>query len=317
MRRMFRPAFTAALLLATALSPAWAAEPLRGVALVIGEGEYEALTPLANPERDARAMDDLLDDLGFDVTRVLDGDADELREEIAEFVEDAADADVALVYYSGHGVELGGSNYLVPVDAALASPDEAGRNLVPVDGLLDELARTVPVTIVLLDACRTSPFPAGQQFTMPDGRATLAVDGPGLEATRGPVPVAREGEPAESVGVVVGFAASPGEVALDGPAGGNSPYAAALLKHLRAGGYEFGDLMTLVSEEVYLETDARQLPWTNSSLRRFLTFGEALEEVDGDEALIREGRRSLLLTVAETPASTRMLVEATAAAEGV
>src|SRR5690606_34853495 len=158
MRRLASPLLIAALLLATALSPALGAEPLKGVALVIGESDYEGLVDLPNPSRDARAMDDLLDELGFDVSRVLDGDADKLRDEIEEFIEDAADADVALVYYSGHGVEIAGRNFLVPVDTDLSTPTLAGQSLVAVDEVLDRLARTVPVTIVLLDACRTNAF---------------------------------------------------------------------------------------------------------------------------------------------------------------
>ncbi len=308
----------AALLLGTALSHATAADgTLRGVALVIGESDYAALPDLENPKNDARGMDDLLDDLGFDVSRVLDGDADELREEIAEFIEDAADADVALVYYSGHGVELGGANYLVPVDADLATPQSAGHSLVAVDSLLAELARTVPVTIVLLDACRTNAFPAGQLIELPGSGQALAVEGAGLEAVRGPTPVAGPGVPADSLGVVIGFAASPGQPALDGEPGGNSPYAAALLKHFSAGGYSLGDLMTLVSEEVYLKTKARQLPWVNSSLRRVLSFGAPVEAAEGDEAAIRAGRRQLLLSIATAPEATRRYVETVAASEDV
>ena len=308
----------AALLLATALSPlaATAQEPLRGVALVIGETDYEQLADLGNPERDARAMDDLLGDLGFDVSRVLDGDADELREEIAEFVEDAADADVALVYYSGHGVELGGQNYLVPTDTDLSTPASAGQSLVPVDALLAELAKTVPVTVVLLDACRTNAFPAGQTFELPGGEE-LPVEGPGLEAVKGPVPIGRPDVPAESLGMVIGFAASPGQPALDGDPGGNSPYAAALVKHFAAGGYSLADLMTMVSEEVYLKTRAQQLPWVNSSLRRVLQFGAPVEQAEGDEAEIRDGRRQLLLTIASAPETTRRYVETVAESEGV
>src|SRR5690348_8013296 len=97
-------------------SPAFADDaPLRGVALVIGESGYSgSLRPLANPKGDARAMDSLLGDLGFDVTRVLDGDGRKLQTEIADFVDAAKSADVALVYYSGHGIEAGGENYMVP-----------------------------------------------------------------------------------------------------------------------------------------------------------------------------------------------------------
>ena len=104
-----------------------------------------------------------------------------------------------------------------------------------------------------------------------DAPITITAD-PGLAPLRGPTPAARPDLPPESLGTVIGFAAEPGQPALDGPAGENSPYAAALLKHLSAGGFSFGDVMTMVTEEVYLKTKAQQLPWTNSSLRRVLTF---------------------------------------------
>ena len=318
---MLRPKFFAlALLLTTALTP-WAAmaddHPLKGVALVIGESAYVSIQQLDNPKRDARAMDDLLDELGFSVDRVLDGDGKKLRAAIADFIDEARDADVAVVYYSGHGVEAGGSDYLVPVDTDLSTPASAGQSLVPVAELLDELAKTVPVTIVLLDACRTNSFPAGQLVQLPGTDAPVPVAEAGLEALRGPVPVARPDVSPDSLGMVVGFAASPGQPALDGEPGGNSPYAAALLKHFGAGGYSIGDLMTMVSEEVYLKTKARQLPWTNSSLRRVLSFGVPADEPVGDEAAIRQGRRQLLLTIATAPETTRKYVETVAVSEGV
>ncbi|HVY51784.1 MAG TPA: caspase family protein, partial [Devosia sp.] len=308
-----------ALLAATALSTAARpddARPLRGVALVIGESDYDTLQKLDNPKRDARAMDDMLDRLGFSVDRVLDGDAHRLREAIVDFAAEAKGADVALVYYSGHGIEAGGADYLVPTDTDLTTPQTAGQSLVAVEDLLDELARTVPITIVLLDACRTNSFPAGQLVQLPGAAKPVAVAASGLEAMRGPVPAARPDAP-EGLGVVIGFAASPGQPALDGAPDGNSPYATALLKHLSAGGYSFADLMTMVSEEVYLETRARQLPWVNSSLRAVLSFGKPVEEATGDAAAIREGRRQLLLTIASEPAATQRYVEAVAEEQGV
>jgi uncharacterized caspase-like protein len=140
----------------------------------------------------------------------------------------------------------------------------------------------------------------------------------GLAIVRGPDPVARPGVPAASLGMVIGFAASPGHPALDGPPDGNSPYAAALLKHLSAGGYSFADVMTMVGQEVYLKTRSLQRPWVNSSLLRVLTFGKPIEDADPDETAIRDGRRQLLLTIGNdlTPA-TRSAVENMAGSEGV
>jgi uncharacterized caspase-like protein len=279
--------------------PAAAQEPLRGVALVIGQSEYEGLPALRNPENDANALDDLLGRLGFDVTRVLNADAEKLGRELEDFAEDAAGADVALVYYSGHGVEAGGENYLIPVDADLASD---ATELVPLSRVLEELSATVPVTIFLLDACRTSPF--GDAPIQPPGAAVpVAAAAQGLAVPRGAV-VTRHSADLETLGVVIGFAAWPGQAALDGE-GENSPYAAALLKHLGAGGYEFGDLMTMVTQEVYRETETRQVPWVNASLQRFLYFGEPMEP------------RELLLSVEEAPAAARELVVALADQEDV
>src|ERR1700754_4746521 len=162
MRRSVLAALTAMLLLSAAAPMAFAKD-LHGVALVIGESDYDSdqLRDLGNPKNDARAMDEMLGNLGFDVDRVLDKGHDKLEQSIADFVDEAKGADVALVYYSGHGIEAGGEDYLVPTDADISSPSKAGESLVPLKQLLDELAKTVPVTIVLLDACRTDAFPAG------------------------------------------------------------------------------------------------------------------------------------------------------------
>ncbi len=287
---------------------------LRGVALVIGQSAYRNLPGLPNPANDAREIDQLLSDLGFDVDAVLDGDRRRLERALQRFAEDAADADVALVYYSGHGVEAGGENFLVPVDAARPARGGTVDDLVPVGALLSELQRIAPIAIVLLDACRDNPYPAGT-LVVTGGGGPSPLAAAGLGEPRGAAALRNDGP--ETLGAVIGFAAEPGRAALDGEPGGNSPYAAALIKHLAAGGYAFGDVMTLVAEEVYLKTASRQLPWTNASLRRLLYFGRDAEEKSGDEQAIRDGRRTLLLTIATTPADTRRLVEEVAAANAV
>jgi len=320
MRSMFaqslRRAFGAlALLVLTVSAPAAAEErPLKGVALVIGESRYQSLPQLANPANDARGIDRLLSDLGFDVDTVIDGDRRRLDKALSRFVEDAAEADVALVYYSGHGVEAAGENFLVPIDARLPESGGVVDDLVPVGAMLKELQENVPIAIFLLDACRNNPYPAGSQVARA-GDAPAPIAAAGLGEPRGAAPL---GEKAgDLIGAVIGFAAEPGRAALDGEAGGNSPYAAAVLKHLGAGGYDFGDVMTLVAEEVYLKTGGRQLPWTNASLRRLLYFGLEAEAQEGDEQAIRAGRRTLLLTIATTPPDRRRLVEQVAAANAV
>ena len=294
--------------------------PLRGVALVIGESKYESLPQLGNPSKDARDIDRLLGDLGFDVDRVLNADGDEMRDAIARFEDEAKDADVALVYYSGHGIEAKGQNFIAPTDTDISTPEKAGSSLVAVQPMLEALAKIVPVSIVLLDACRSDPFPAGTMVQLPGETAPVPVSAEGLAAVRGPVPLAKKNEDPNSLGSVIGFAAEPGEPALDGAPGENSPYAAALLKHFAAGGYSFGDVMTMVSEEVYLKTKAQQLPWVNSSLRRVLTFSapeDQASDQDQDQSAIKAERRKLLLTIASTPTQTQKYVETLAGQEQV
>jgi uncharacterized caspase-like protein len=286
---------------------------LKGVALVIGQSDYAALPALPNPANDARLISGLLGELGFEVSTVLDADSARLARTLRRFAEDAEGSDVALLYYAGHGVEAGGENFLIPVDAA---PD-APKGLAAISPVLASLQASAPVTILLLDACRTNPFPPGAMIAA-EGGTPAPVSAAGLGALRGVIPFAGAGAPAsEMLGAVIGFAAAPGKAALDGDAGGASPYAAALAKHLPASGFAFGDVMTMVTEEVYLATRARQLPWTNASLRRQLFFGLAPEETSGDEASIRGERRKLLLTIAATPRETRTLVEQVAVNNGV
>lgn len=305
----------AVLLLFALLCPAEAQDKaLKGVALVIGQSKYQHITPLANPGNDARAIEKLLEDLGFQVTGVTDRDAKKLVRDLERFAEDAEEADVAVVYYSGHGIEAGGENWLVPVDADLDSLDDVGERLVPLSGILDSLKATVPVTILFIDACRSNPFPPGA-IAKKDG-ATLPMSAGGLGVPRGFAQVASDAN--ESLGTIIGFAAEPGQPALDGEKGANSPYTAAILRHLSAlQGEEFGLVMRMVTEEVYLKTKTQQRPWVNESLRKQLFFGAPVEEAKGDDALITGERRKLLLTIAGLPGSDRKRVETIAKSDGV
>ncbi len=305
----------ALLLLAVATTRA---ESMSGVALVIGQSAYEHIAPLSNPANDARAMVKLLTDLGFDARAVTDRDSAKLRRDLERFAEDAEDADVALIYYSGHGIEAGGENWLLPVDADAAALENAGEALVPLSQVLDELKKTVPLTVVLLDACRTNPFPAGTVIRQKPKTRPLPIGEGGLTVVRGATALSAPKPGSESLGTVIGFAAEPGLPALDGEPGGNSPYARALLRHLAAmEGVEFGQVLRMVTEEVYLSTDSKQRPWVNESLRRLVYFGMAPQEPDGIEKTINGERRQLLLTMADLPSLERKQVEQVALREGV
>ena len=288
------------------------ARPLKGVALVIGQSDYKHLDQLANPENDARKIEELLDDLGFETDIRSDRTAKKLRRDIDSFVEDAEGADVAFVYYSGHGIEAGAENYLVPIDADLDSLRSAEDAMVPLSGILERLKTKAKITILLIDACRTNPFPDGALLKTSQAPKGVPITTSGLGAPKGAFAAISAAENG-SLGVVIGFAAEPGRAALDGTPESASPYAAALIKHLPARGVTFGDVMTMVTEEVYLKTKTWQRPWTNASLRRLLYFGANPEAPTGDDARIKGARRNLLLTISTTPHNTRSFVETLAA----
>jgi uncharacterized caspase-like protein len=289
-----------------------AAEPLKGIALVIGQSSYDALPALPNPERDARAIEDLLARLGFETDLATDASLKKLRRAIDGFIDDAEGTDVALIYYSGHGIEAGGVNYLIPTDAGTASLQAATEELIPLQDVLERLRSKARITILLLDACRSNPFPKDAQLKRDANAAEEPIITQGLGTPRGAL-VIDNVAPADTIGEVIGFAAEPGKVALDGAAGSNSPYAAALLRHFSANtGFDFGQVMTMVTEEVYLATGTRQRPWTNTSLRRVLAFGGKVDSSSLDDARLDGERRKLLLTIAATPQEWRNTIEALA-----
>ena len=286
------------------------AKAQKGVALIIGQSNYEHLPQLPNPANDARKMDDMLRALGFETTVAIDLGGRKLARALSNFIEDAEGADVAVIYYSGHGIEAGGENWLLPVDVDVAALNQAEHQLVGLSGLIADLSAAVPLTLVFLDACRTNPFPPGTKLIGESGE-TLMVSAAGLGNPRGmtaagTVPVAA------GLGTLIGFAAEPGRAALDGEPGGNSPYAAALIRHLSAmNGSEVGIVMRMVTEEVYLKTSGLQRPWVNETLTRLVYLG-AQRAADGDAGRILSERRQLLVTITGLSATQRQQVEAAA-----
>ncbi|MER2634709.1 MAG: caspase family protein, partial [Rhizobiaceae bacterium] len=202
-----RQIFLAVLAVLALLAPAAQAQALKGVALIVGQSKYEHIAPLPNPANDARDVVKLMTDLGFDARSVSDRDSGRLKRDLERFVEDAADADVAFLYYSGHGIEAGGENFLVPVDADLSSLSNADEALVSISAVLDELKSKVPVSIVLLDACRTNPFPADAVVRRKPKASGAKMGASGLTPVRGAAPLTQPTATTESLVTVIGVAA--------------------------------------------------------------------------------------------------------------
>jgi uncharacterized caspase-like protein len=217
MRRLWIAACTAWIML-FGVMPGYAN---KRVALVIGNSTYSNAPGLANPANDARAIADLFHSAHFDEVKLhLNlGNAD-LRRAIGDFAESAADADIAVVYYAGHGIEMDGQNYLIPVDAKLARDFDVDDEAFTLDRVLRAIEPARRLRLVILDACRDNPFIK----TMKRSSASRSV-GRGLARI----------EPGDTL---VAFSAKAGSVALDGGDAGNSPFTTALLKHIATPGLD-------------------------------------------------------------------------------
>lgn len=217
------------------------------VALIIGNSEYDHVSHLPNPVNDAEDIAGTLSRLGFNVRRGLNLDYRDMRLILRDFADDAAEADIALIYFAGHGVEIDKVNYLIPVNAELRSDRDVDFEAIRLDTVIGALEGAKGVRIVLLDACRNNPFLADMQRTS----ATRSI-GRGLSRI-------------DPGGVLVGYAARGGTLALDG-AGRNSPYAEALLATFEQPGLEIGKMFRRVRDLVLEKTDGFQEPFTYGSL---------------------------------------------------
>ncbi len=216
----------------------------RRVALVIGNSAYKAVSPLPNPVNDAAALGQELSRLGFEVIVRSDLTADGMRKALSEFEDKATGADWALVYYAGHGMELNGKNWLIPIDAQLVRANDAPDETVPLDRVLDRVRAAKRLRIVILDACRNNPFLPRMAMSS----ATVRAIDRGLTRI----------EP--SHGEVVFYAARDGSVANDG-AGGNSPFVTAMVKHMGEDGIELGRFFRKVTSDVLAATNNQQEPF--------------------------------------------------------
>jgi tetratricopeptide (TPR) repeat protein len=226
------------------------------IALVIGNGAYAHVKALPNPPNDARSIAKSLRDIGFVVSEGIDLDRAAMQKTTRDFLREAARAQVAVVYYAGHGVQIDGRNYLVPVDVRLQAGSSITDAMIDVETILAGLDDQVRTNILILDACRNNPV-APQVASAGPSRA---IEGGGLAAPAALGPGATLG-----AGTLIAFATAPGQVALDGE-GANSPFSAALSRHIGTPGIEVQQMLTRVRAEVVAATKAKQVPWSNSSL---------------------------------------------------
>lgn len=250
-----RRTLCAALLLAGAL-PAWpAAGGETKAALVIGNGGYR-VGPLKNPVNDAQAVAASLRNLGFDVVLRENASLRDMLEAFRQFSINAQRAKVRVVFYAGHGVQVKGRNYLLPVDTEIRGEDEVAAKSADLNELLDRLgAMQQGINIVILDACRNNPF-SGAEILGPDGRRLKF---------RGATPAGLA--PVEApLGSMVAFSTAPGGVALDNPGEKNSLYTKHLLATMQSPGLPVEMLFKQVRLSVARETGRVQVPWESSSL---------------------------------------------------
>ncbi|MFT4116932.1 caspase family protein [Bradyrhizobium sp.] len=241
---------------APATSPAPTALGKR-MALIIGNGAYAHVKPLPNPPNDARAVAKSLRDIGFIVSEGVDLDRAAMQKVTRDFLRQAARAQVAVVYYAGHGVQVDGRNYLIPVDVELKPGASMTEAMIDMDTIMSGLDDQIRTNILIFDACRNNPMAhqaaaSGTNRGIDGASGLAAPTSLGVGATLG-------------AGTLIAFATAPGQVALDGE-GANSPFSAALSRHLGTPGLEVQQMLTRVRAEVVSATKNKQVPWSNSSL---------------------------------------------------
>lgn len=239
----------------------------RRIALVLGNSQYQHAAPLANPARDAQAVADRLKGLGFEVVSGYDLTKQQTQATVAQFAKQVRGADIALFFYAGHGLQVAGKNYLLPVDAALEDETSLDFEAVSVDFVLRQMSRETSIRLVFLDACRDNPLAEVLART-----AGVKGASSGLAE----IPIENGG-----AGTLVAFAASPNQLAYDG-SGDHSPFTTALLQHIGESNISVTEAMNRVTSDVFKATAGKQRPWINVSL----TTEVVLHKVDLNAPLI-------------------------------
>jgi TPR repeat protein len=223
----------------------------RRVALIIGNADYLSLPKLKNSVNDATKVRDTLRDAGFETFYGVNLTHLEIEELLRKFFRDVDKADIATIYYSGHGVQVAGDNFIVPVDAKLATPYDIEQQTFKVGDIFNYLTQHSQAQVIFLDACRNNPFRTDRFWIGDTLKSADAKEG-----------LARVNY---GVGSLIAFSTEPGAVAYDG-SGALSPYTTALVRYITAPNEEIRRALTLVRRQVIAATDGLQVPWENSAL---------------------------------------------------
>jgi formylglycine-generating enzyme required for sulfatase activity len=227
---------------------AFPVQAAKRVALVIGNNDYATLPNLNNAKKDAEGMAAKLRGLGFDVILKTNAGSRTIGRALADFENRLAKADVALVFYAGHGIQANGKNHLIPSDANIEVEEDLRFESVDAQEFLQAMNRAgTPLNIVILDACRDNPLPR---------RSRSAARGLAIPAA-----------PAGIKGTAIVYSAAPGQTAQDGPKGGHGIFTGALLKVLNEPGLKLEDVFKRTARRVASLTRGKQDPWINSSVK--------------------------------------------------
>lgn len=230
------------------------------VALVIGNSEYSHLPKLKNPTNDVREVIAVLRSAQFEVIHGQDLTRIQFEELAKTFLRSVENADVSLIYYSGHGVHVGDNNYLIPVDARLSTPYDVEIEAIRVDNIYNYIRDKTRMQLIFLDACRDNPFRA-EQYWIAD-RLQRAAGNQGLAP---PTSAASPVRVTPDSGSLIAFSTEPGKVAYDG-SGDLSYYTQAFVRRALTPNLELRQMLTQVRRDVLTATNGQQRPWENSSL---------------------------------------------------
>ena len=271
-----------ALLMGFAAAPA-SADGKR-VALVVGNSAYRNVPELPNPANDAGAVAAALNRLGFSVTLIANASFEEMRRGLIALGREAAGADMAVMYFAGHGMEISGENWLIPIDAELKKDIDAENEAISLRSVMLQVSNTTSLGLVVLDACRNNPFAAKMHRAL----ALRAATAGGLGRI-------------EPVGnVLVAYAARDGTTALDGD-GRNSPFTTALLHNIETPGIEVTFMFRNVRDDVMEATRNEQQPFVYGSLSRRAIY-LAGDPPSADQASTKQANASP--AVAGAPSTT-------------